>query len=532
MIMFQKAAARLRCVSPDQLAQYQALALGALSIGLILTDAASMVTATFVLVAHLAIVCLPTYLFIKSQMRAMLDQTACLMGSKQQLQQANDQLLHLANHDALTGLPNRGRMIAALSEQIATGDATGLSFLFIGLDGFKSLNDSAGPDIGDQILISVGQALRCCVDDHQIVARIGGDEFAILTDEPADQMRRRVRAALANGCVVQDRTITITASVGYLVIERSQTDPLAILANAGMALQVAKAEGGNRAQRFTPELRDNARQLQRLQMDLPDAIRNGEFEPWFQPQVRLIDGALHGVEVLARWRHPTRGLLTPDRFLPVAERAGLMIEMDHAIWQAAMQHARGWQTSQIWHPLISLNAAPDTISDPHLVERFLLGLHNSGLETDQVIVEVLETTLINGSDDMAAINIDSLAECGIALELDDFGTGYASLCRLTQLPLSGIKLDKSLVAPLPDQGADSVVRAVLALAAELGLNVVAEGVEDTGQAKHLFDRGCEIGQGFGFARPMPPKEFETWLRLYANRPVPMVAAPLPLAKQA
>ncbi|MEJ8562185.1 EAL domain-containing protein [Yoonia sp. GPGPB17] len=196
-----------------------------------------------------------------------------------------------------------------------------------------------------------------------------------------------------------------------------------------------------------------------------------------------------------------------------------MIDLDHAIWRSAMDHAKAWETSAIWNPVISLNAAPDTISDPHLLERFLLTLQRSGLSADQVIVEVLETTLINGKDDIAAINIDSLADCGIALELDDFGTGYASLSKLTQLPLAGIKLDRSLVAPLPDQAADSVVRAILALAAELGLHVVAEGVEVDEQAAHLNARGCGVGQGYGFGKPMPAEEFTRWLELHAKNPV-------------
>jgi EAL domain-containing protein (putative c-di-GMP-specific phosphodiesterase class I) len=154
-----------------------------------------------------------------------------------------------------------------------------------------------------------------------------------------------------------------------------------------------------------------------------------------------------------------------------------------------------------------------------LIERFLLALRLSGLEADQVVIEVLETTLINGNDDMAAINIDSLAECGIALELDDFGTGYASLAKLIQLPLAGLKVERSLIAPLPDRAADSVVRAILALASELGLHVVAEGVELATQAAHLNDRGCGVGQGygFGFGRPMPVKEFAIWLALNAAK---------------
>ena len=362
----------------------------------------------------------------------------------------------------------------------------------------------------------MSKALQSCVDYDNIVAHVSGDEFVLTSSEPTRFLIDRIMAALKEPFLVGGRRIPINASIGHLQIGKGVRRPLEILADAEIALQFAKNSGGNRAQAFTNDLRNNLGMMQRLQLDLTDAIRNGEIEPWFQPQVRLSDGRLHGAEVLARWRHPTRGLLTPDAFLPAAERAGLMIDLDHAIWKAAMKHARQWQTENIWRPSISLNVAPDTIADPHLLERFLLALQQSGLDADQVILEVLETTLINGKDDLAAINIDSLADCGIALELDDFGTGYASLSKLAQLPLTGIKLDRSLIAPLPDQAADSIVRAILALAVELGLHVVAEGVEESEQAAHLNERGCGIGQGYGFGRPMPPDEFTSWLAVNAH----------------
>ena len=475
--------------------------------------------AVLVLLAEAMIIFYPAYLAVQNQIRALRDQSMRLLSSKVALQQTNVRLLYLANHDTLTGLPNRTNLIAILTERMIRGEAEEQTFLFIGLDGFKSINDSAGHESGDDLLIAVGQALRTCVDSDQIVARIGGDEFAIMTDEAPGPMLRRVMAALSDPFDVQGRRLKVQASIGFLVLDHHRTDPMAVIADATMALQVAKNEGGNRAQEFTPALREAARHAQQLQMEVPDALRNGELEPWFQPQIRLTDGALHGVEVLARWRHPTRGLMTPDRFLPAVERAGMTVEMDLAIWQAAMVQAMKWQSMDVWNPVLSLNAAPTTIADRYLVERFLLVLRNSGLRPEQVIVEVLETTLIDGTGDIAAMNIDSLSECGVALELDDFGTGYASLCRLTQLPLSGIKLDKSLVAPLPDHAADSVVRAILALSAELGLHVVAEGIEEIHQAQHLQDRGCTIGQGFGFARPMPALEFEMWLSLHASQPV-------------
>lgn len=562
MMIFQylsdRVKARLTRVSPDRLWMHYVLAL-MIILGLlvimsivnqqIFTSSAVVATAEemthlrqmqwlvlcaamVVLLAEATFIFYPAHLAVQAHIRMLQDQTACLLDSKHELEQANVQLLHMTNHDMLTGLPNRGRLIAFIADNVARGTAAEQTFLFIGLDGFKSINDSAGHESGDALLIAVGKALRGCVDDDQIVARIGGDEFAVMTNEPPGPMLRRVTAALADPFEVGGRRLKIRASVGFLVMEKDLTDPLAVLADAAMALQVAKNDGGNRPQQFTPALRETAGQLQRLQMEVPDAIRNGELEPWFQPQIRLIDGALHGVEVLARWRHPTRGLLTPDRFLSAVERAGMTIEMDHAIWQAAMAHAMKWQTTGIWHPVLSLNAAPETIADPFLIERFLLGLRNSGLRPDQVIVEVLENTLIDGAGDMAALNIDGLSECGIALELDDFGTGYASLCRLTQLPLSGIKLDKSLIALLPDHGADSVVRAILALTAELGLHVIAEGIEETGQAQHLLDRGCAVGQGYGFARPMPPKDFEIWLALNADTPVRIADDRLALVNEA
>lgn len=460
---------------------------------------------------------LPAQLVVKSNIRKLRNQSNILQSSEQALQSANTKLEYLINHDALTNLPNRSCLMSYLRESIAGGTTGELGVLFIGLDGFKSINDQAGHNYGDKVLIKVADLLQACVDAHHLVARAGGDEFVLITDEPPKTLVDRVRASFAEPIEIGGRRIPVVMSIGYLKLTDQHQDAFAILADVGLALQYAKNTGGNRSEPFLDTLREEIGSQQQLQLELGDAIKNGEIEPWFQPQIRLADGRLQGAEVLARWQHPRHGLLTPDKFLPAAERAGLMIDMDHCIWQKAMSLARNWELTDIWRPSISLNAAPDTIADPHLIERFLLELQRSGLDSDQVIIEVLETTLIDGSDDMAAINIDSLAECGIALELDDFGTGYASLSKLTQLPLSGIKLDRSLIAPLPDQNADSVVRAILALAAELGLHVVAEGIEESMQAEHLKNRGCAIAQGYGYARPMPPHEFGQWLVQNASR---------------
>ena len=480
----------------------------------------SMLAASaFVLLAEAIFIFLPAQKMVRSTIRKMQRQTSELRTSQKKLKQMNMKLKHTVHHDQLTGLPNRALLTTRLAEFVSECRGDNWNLLLVGLDDFKSVNDMMGHDYGDALLIAVSRALQCCVDYDNLVARVGGDEFVLVCNEPTPLLIRRIKASLDEPFEIKGRRIPINASIGHLKIGEGCREPLDILADAEIALQFAKSNGRNRAHAFNEHLRVDLGMVQQLQLDLADAIRDGEVEPWFQPQVRLSDGSLHGVEVLARWRHPTRGLLTPDLFLPAAERAGLMVDLDHAIWKAAMQHAWQWQEAKIWRPSISLNAAPDTIADPYLVERFLLALQRSGLHADQVIIEVLETTLINGKDDMAAINIDSLAECGIALELDDFGTGYASLSKLALLPLAGIKLDRSLISPLPDQTADSIVRAILALATELGLRVIAEGVEESGQASHLSERGCEFGQGYGFGRPMPAKEFTSWLVANAKKPL-------------
>ena len=470
-----------------------------------------LAASALVLLAEAIFIFLPAQRSFQSSIHSMRIKTSALRASQAQLTEMNRKLEHMVRHDQLTGLPNRRALTEYLDQATACQRIEDWSLLLVGLDGFKSVNDMVGHDYGDALLVAVSHALQSCVDEEHLVARVGGDEFALITSEPTAYLIKRIMAAFQDPFAIKGRRIPVNTSIGHLEIGNEVRQPLDILADAEVALQYAKNIGGNRAQAFTQILREDLGTMQQLQLDLTDAIRNGEIEPWFQPQVRLSDGRLHGAEVLARWRHPTRGLLMPDVFLPAAEQAGMMVDLDHAVWRSAMHQAKAWETANVWRPVISLNAAPDTIADPYFLERFLLSLQRSGLDADQVIVEVLETTLISGKDDVAAINIDSLADCGIALELDDFGTGYASLSRLTQLPLAGIKLDRSLVAPLPDQAADSVVRAILALATELGLHVIAEGIEENVQAAHLNKRGCSIGQGYGFGKPMPAQEFTLWL---------------------
>lgn len=465
-----------------------------------------------VLLAEVLLIFLPAHRLARLAFRKVRRQATILRKSDAKLDEMNAKLAHMIGHDPLTDLPNRKNLTEYITNALADKSIHESVLLMVGLDDFKTVNDTLGADYGDALLIAVGRALQSCIDEEDFVAYMGNDEFVLISAEPAKVIIGRVMASLDQPFMIKGRRVPTKASIGYLTVGPQTCGPLQPVADAAVALQSAKAAGGKTAHMFTTDLQTEQYCFQSLQIELIDALKNGEIEPWFQPQVRLSDGRLHGAEVLARWRHPTRGLLSPFHFLPAAERAGLMVDLDHAVWTAALRYARTWQDEGIWKPCISLNVAPDTIADPHFLEQFLLILQRSGLEADQVIVELLETTFIGGDDDMVAINIDGLAESGVAVELDDFGTGFASLSRLAQLPLSGLKLDRSLVSPLPDHGADSIVRAVLALAAELGLLVIAEGVEEATQAKHLNDRGCAVAQGYGFGRPMPADEFQNWLQ--------------------
>ena len=490
----------------------------------IMTDSALMerrilAASLLVLLAEAALIFYPAQKLVFRAIARLERQAAILRRSRNRLAEMNKQLEYVVSHDPLTGLPNRKQLVQKLGAALADGSADGKSALIVCFDEFKAINDLLGPDYGDALLVALSRKLCSCVDTDDLVAHNGPEDFVLITTEKAEEVVRRIMKNIAEPFVIKGRRISMTASIGHVAITGRTRSAFQIIGDAALALQFARSGGGRRAIPFDESLRADLQRLQRLQSELPDAIRNGEIEAWFQPQVRLCDGRLHGAEALVRWRHPVHGILNPHQFLPAVERAGLQVELDFAVWTAALRQARSWQDSGLWRPLLSLNAAPDTLAHPHLIERFLLALQRSGLHTDQVVIEVLENTLFTGKDDLAAINIDHLAECGIAVELDDFGTGYASLANLTRLPLRGIKLDRSLVSLLPDQGADSILRALLAMSDELGLHVIAEGVEDAAQARHLAERGCGLCQGYGYGRPMPAETFRSWLKAHANAPL-------------
>ncbi len=453
---------------------------------------------------------LPAHLSVTAKIRDLRKSARNLRINQSQLRLSNLALQKAATHDTLTELPNRMFLIERLTEALKKKDA-GLSVLHLDIDRFRGINDAAGEAIGDQVLCRVRDILIEFAGSEFCLARTGGNQFMIMTDGDPEQLADDIGKAFEDPLQLSGRTYQIGFCIGYATSDAGTVDAMTLISNAEFALKAAKDEGRAAVVAFSKSLREARDENDQLAREIAGAMQDGQIVPYFQPQINLQDMSLAGIEVLARWNHPTRGLVPPDVFLPLARTEGLTRALDQLIWSKAMRQFQIWTKAGCEIPRISLNAAPDTIADPRIVPRLMVDMTAYGLTPENIVIEVLETTFIGSIHDAAAINIERLIAAGVTIELDDFGTGYASLSKLIQLSLSGIKLDRSLIHPLPSQNAESIVRAMLAIANEMSLHVVAEGIETDAQAEYLRDVGCEIGQGFGFGRPMPAADFVDWL---------------------
>lgn len=422
--------------------------------------------------------------------------------------------LHLASTDGLTGLLNRGAFAAALIERLEAVQAAGASvaLLVIDLDRFKTLNDSLGHHAGDQLLIEIGLRLRSTALPGDVVCRLGGDEFALVTS--GDNLRKRADAItklLTQTHTIYDRAIAPGASIGVAMFPADATDAGDLQRFADMALYRAKAAGGSRWSAFDDELRQASATRHSLEAELRRAIPAGHIVPWFQPLVNAADGRISAVEVLARWNHAERGMIAPGVFVPLAEELGLIAELDGAIFQSACQRAAPWVAEGLIDT-VSLNVSQRELLDPSFSRNLVRRLADTDLPATALAVEITETFLVNDLS-MARRHIERLAAHGVRIALDDFGTGYSNLRALLQLPIHTVKLDQSLIGGVGrDPRVSKLVRAMLNAAKSLNARIVAEGVEDEAQAIFLRAAGCDLMQGYLFARPMPPEEVETLMR--------------------
>ena len=420
------------------------------------------------------------------------------------------QLKYQVLHDSLTGLPNRAYLRDQLQRALAHGQREqgyGFAVLFMDLDRFKVINDSVGHLVGDALLQEVAARFsRCVRSGRDMVARLGGDEFAILMEvngpDAALRMGQRIVKALEAPVRVQGKELYSSVSVGIALSAPHYTQPEELLRDADIAMYRAKAGGRDRIEVFDEALHARALQLLEVESDLRRAMERCELVPWFQPIVRLSDGGVVGYEALARWHHPQRGVLAPAAFLPVAEGNGSLEALDWAVFTRTLELLPSLLRPEQY---VNVNFSPRHFGAPGLVARLMALLRAHRIAPSQVRIEVTEGALMENAEKIGEV-FRQLADCGVMVALDDFGTGYSSLSYLHRFRMHTLKIDRSFICDLsPDDesGSTAVVRAILALSRAQRMEVVAEGIETEAQRQALQALGCELGQGYLFARPAP-----------------------------
>ncbi len=422
---------------------------------------------------------------------------------------AEQELLHSAFHDHLTGLPNRSLFLDRLQQamiQSQTRGHSGYAVLFGDLDRFKNVNDSLGHGVGDKLLISLARRLEAAMRPGDSIARLGGDEFAILVGETRRvpdvcRVAARLLESINVPFKIDDYEVFMTASIGIAIGGDHYRNPEEILRDADTAMYRAKARGKARYEVFDGAMHHSAVALLKLETDLRRALDRGEFVVYFQPIVDIQKGGLHSFEALIRWNHPDRGLLRPSEFLQLAEETGLIVPIGKWILMEACLQAREWQ--KLYPSLrVSVNVSHRQLREADFVRSVEQILRTSKVDPAAVILEMTESTV---ADDPLRLGekLMGLRQLGLKIFIDDFGSGYSSLSRLHRLPYDTLKIDRSFVSGIGrDANSPDIIQAIVALARNLGMGVVAEGVETEEQLRVLKRVGCEFGQGFWFSAPL------------------------------
>ncbi|GLQ51315.1 hypothetical protein GCM10010872_27640 [Dyella flava] len=427
-------------------------------------------------------------------------------------------LEYMVAHDPLTGLANRSEFQRHCSQAIeAAGRMNGAAaVLFVDLDAFKAVNDSYSHAIGDRLLVKVAQRIRRELGENDVASRIGGDEFTVLlgglrTREQAAQFASRLLQSLSEPMLIGDYEIVMSASIGIAGYPLDGSDPVVLIANADAAMYAAKTQERNTFRFYTPLMHADARMRLMLGADLRQALMRDEFHLVFQPSVELRSGRIVAVEALLRWRHPERGELMPDEFIPLAESLGLIRRIDAWTMRAACAQVRLWDQAKLPPIRVAINASAATFGHPGFIESVKQALQTSQISPNRLMFEITESAILRLGE-ATEQTMHALHALGVGIAIDDFGTGYSSLAYLKLSGIDYLKIDRSFVTDLPNSTNDvAIVEAMLAIARSLGICTIAEGIETAAQHDFLLHAGCVEGQGYYYARGLPATEIERML---------------------
>lgn len=437
------------------------------------------------------------------------------------LQVSEEKYRILAHRDPLTGLPNRVLLAELLAHTIQHAERTHTQFalLSLDLDNFKTINESLGHSQGDQLLVEVGKRLQRLLPDSDAIARTGGDEFEIILEYKenmpwVDLLAQRMIDALGDPFILDGHSVYVGASIGIALYPADGTSVETLQSSADAALHHAKAQGRGVMRFFSPEMSSRAKTRLTLEAELRHAFDHDEFRLYYQPQVDLLSGRVVGLEALVRWEHPVRGIISPDEFIPLAEESGLIVRLGDWVLHEACRQIKLWSTVGLAPRQTAVNVSAVQLSRGNLVESVRHALELSGIVPEQLELEITESFVMANRDQ----SFKSLAEIkalGVRLSIDDFGTGYSSLAYLQQLEVHKLKVDMSFVRDMLTNSSNaSIVKAVIALGHSLGLEIIAEGVEEEEQAVHLRALQCDVIQGYLISRPLPTDEMTRFLEAF------------------